>query len=253
MIVFHSDLDNTLIYSCRRDIGKEKVCVEIYQGREVSFMTPESFELLKRIKEKTVFVPTTTRTEEQYARIDLGIGVPEYALVCNGGVLLEKGCENIAWYGESLSLIEESRRELEKAKECMERDEARILEVRNIRSLFLFTKSSMPEQSVKQLETELDLTKVDVFQNGAKMYVVPKGLDKGAAVRRFRKKMGADTVIAAGDSLFDIPMLAAADIGIAPEGLVSGQQDREDHRKILNVGKGKLLAEEALNYIWGKL
>ena len=38
MIVFYSDLDNTLIYSYRREIGGKKRCVEVYQGREISFM-----------------------------------------------------------------------------------------------------------------------------------------------------------------------------------------------------------------------
>lgn len=33
-------------------------------------------------------IPTSTRTEEQYKRIELDIGIVPYALVCNGGVLL---------------------------------------------------------------------------------------------------------------------------------------------------------------------
>ncbi len=64
MVVFHSDLDNTLIYSYKHDIGSDKKCVEVYQNREVSFMTKKSFDLLKAVKEKVVFVPTTTRTQE---------------------------------------------------------------------------------------------------------------------------------------------------------------------------------------------
>ncbi len=35
MIVFYSDLDNTLIYSYRREIGGKKRCVEVYQGRDI--------------------------------------------------------------------------------------------------------------------------------------------------------------------------------------------------------------------------
>ena len=70
MKVVHGDLDNTLIYSCRHDIGEEKVCVELYEGREVSFMTKRSLSLLKEVQKKALFVPVTTRTAEQYRRID---------------------------------------------------------------------------------------------------------------------------------------------------------------------------------------
>ena len=29
MIIFNTDIDNTMIYSYRHDIGKEKICAEI--------------------------------------------------------------------------------------------------------------------------------------------------------------------------------------------------------------------------------
>ena len=86
MQIVHTDLDNTLIYSYKHEIGGPKTCVEIYQGREISFMTETSHRLLGQLCSKpgVLVVPTTTRTLEQYQRINLGIGVPEYALVCNG-------------------------------------------------------------------------------------------------------------------------------------------------------------------------
>ena len=84
MLLFHADLDNTLIYSYRRNLGEHKVNVEIYDQREVSFMTKKTQELLKQVAKNTMFVPTTTRTIEQYKRIQLGIQEPKYALVCNG-------------------------------------------------------------------------------------------------------------------------------------------------------------------------
>ena len=115
MIVFNSDLDNTLIYSYKKDIGKNIRCVEVYQGREISFMTETSALLLEKINPKLIFVPTTTRTLEQYNRINLGIGVPAFALVCNGGVLLESGVSSEEWYSETLNMISESKDELLKS------------------------------------------------------------------------------------------------------------------------------------------
>ena len=97
MIIFNTDLDKTLIYSYKHDIGNDKLCAEIYQGRQVSFVTRRTAELLKRVNETVLLVPTTTRTLEQYVRIDLGIGTPHYALVCNGGILLTDGEEDSGW------------------------------------------------------------------------------------------------------------------------------------------------------------
>lgn len=220
LIVFHADLDNTLIYSWKHEIGEEKTCVEVYEGRELSFMTGQSSSLLKKVRKKTLFVPVTTRTREQYERIRLGTGIPEYALVCNGGVLLKDGKELTDWYEESLRLTEKSRREFGRAGSCMQEDCSRILEVRNIRNLFLFTKSREPDRMVKHLKDRLDPALMDVFSNGSKVYALPKGLDKGTAVRRFKGYIKADLVLAAGDSEFDLPMLQTADRSWAPEGLV---------------------------------
>lgn len=247
MIILHSDLDNTLIYSYKHDIGMEKKCVEIYQGREVSFMTDKSYDLLKAVKSKVLFVPTTTRTIEQYDRIDLGIGAPEYALVCNGGVLLVNGREDKEWYLESLRLTKDCQEELEKAQNVLKSDVHRIFEIRNIRSLFVFTKSDKPETSSESLKRVLDMSRVDVLCNGVKVYVVPKNLSKGMAVRRFRKKVHGDKVIAAGDSEFDISMLMEADVGLAPASLADKYLIDSN---VVGMGKSTLFSEEMLEYIF---
>ena len=89
--VFFADLDNTLIYSYKREINVPVTWVEQYQGRDISFMTEMSWSLLQQVRRQALFVPATTRTVEQYQRITFGTPPPEYALVCNGGVLLVHG------------------------------------------------------------------------------------------------------------------------------------------------------------------
>lgn len=226
MIIFHSDLDNTLIYSYKHDLGPGKVNVEIYQNREISFVTAKTAALLKQAADRVLIVPTTTRTIEQYNRIQLGLGRFQYVLACNGGVLLVNGKEDESWYQESLRLISESSAQMDLAKRIMEKDGNRNFELRYIKDLFLFTKSSEPELSVQKLKAQSDASLVDVFHNGVKVYAVPKKLNKGMAVKRFRERLGAETVIAAGDSEFDISMLNSADYAIAPENL--GCRDRAD-------------------------
>ena len=196
MIAFHTDLDNTLIYSYKHDIGPRKRNVELYQGREISYITEETYHLLQLVKNEMLIVPTTTRTLEQYQRIDLGIGPFPYALVCNGGVLLINGVPDEAWYQDSLHLVSDSREEMNLAMELLEREPRRKFELRYIEKLFIFTKCNDPETVVNDLKTSLDTKYVDVFSNGEKVYVVPQTLNKGMA------------------------MLSTADRGLVPSGFI---------------------------------
>ena len=220
MILFFADIDNTLIYSYKHNIGNETIGVEFYpeKNKMISFMTKTSWELLQKAAEKVIFIPTTTRTMEQYQRINFGF-TPMYALVCNGGVLLENGQENTQWYVDSRSLTAVCAKEMERAAALLEQDENRCYPLKNIQELMLFTKSKNPQKTVEQLKKMLDLAKVDVYCNQAKIYVLPKKMDKGTACCRLQERFTADCMIAAGDSEFDIPMLAAADIALAPKRL----------------------------------
>ena len=216
MIVLNTDLDNTLIYSYKHDIGVDKKCVEIYHDREISYSTDITLNLLNTVKNKILVVPTTTRTTEQYVRINFGLGDFKYVLTCNGGVLLVDGVEDSEWYAESKQMIEESMPVMNKAYNLMENDPRRSFELRFIRDLFLFTKSEQPEASVEYLKEHLDLSLVDVFNNGIKVYVVPKKLNKGMGVLRLKNRLNADIILAAGDSEFDIPMIECADYAMIP-------------------------------------
>ncbi len=249
-MVFHSDLDNTLIYSYKHEIGPDKRCVEIYQGREISNMTNCSWELLQKIQQQVLFVPTTTRTIEQYQRIQLGKKPPEYALVCNGGILLHHGEIDKGWYEESRRLISNCQEDLVQAEELLRTSRNIIFEVRNIEQLFLFTKSAKPEETIQRLHKHLGESQVDVLSNGAKIYVVPKQLSKGVALRRFRHKIRAGITMAAGDSRFDVSMLEEADIALAH------WQLKKEHirgRHVMYFGEKEIFSDEALKYMLSSL
>lgn len=223
--IFFSDLDNTMIYSYKHDIGDKKKCVELYQGREVSYMTDSTLLCLGNLMQngQTLFVPVTTRTREQYSRI-LFPHIPDYALCCNGGVLLIDNVADENWYAQSLSLIQNCAEELLLAKEFLEKEPTRTMDVRFIDDLFVFTKSSQPEDTLSRLKNILNPELMDVFTNHVKIYAIPKVLNKGTAIQRFLdyffSPMNHPTTYAAGDSLFDIPMLLAADVAFAPSSLL---------------------------------
>ena len=246
MRVIHLDIDNTLIYSYRHNIGSRKVNVEMYHGRELSYITEKTYELLLKIKEEYLVVPTTTRTKEQYDRIDMGVGGFDYALLCNGGVLLAHGEKDNAWYDDSRKLIADCTGELWHAIRYLEKEPLRKFEIRFVEELFVFTKCNDPVTVTVKLKKQLDQKKVDVFHNREKVYVIPKKMDKGTAVRRFREYIGADEVIAAGDSELDMPMVEAADIGIVPAGFCGRYMTNGNLREMKGEG---VFSDELLSWI----
>ena len=243
MKILCTDLDNTIIYSYKHDIGNEKMNVEIYKEREISFISNHTYELLKKVKEEFLIIPTSTRTIEQYERINLKIGTFKYALVCNGSVLIVDGKKDKDWYEESLRLAKPSNLEVKKALEYLENDKRRIFELRHIEDLFVFTKCDEAETVVNELREYLDKSLVNVFNNKEKVYVLPTLLSKGKAIERLRKYLKAEFIIAAGDSEFDISMVEAADVGLVPNGFKAEFNIKSD---IYEMGKEGLFSEQLL-------
>ena len=244
MKILCTDLDNTIIYSYKHDIGNEKMNVELYKEREISFISNHTFELLKKVKEEFLIIPTSTRTIEQYERIDLKIGTFKYALVCNGSVLLVDGKKDKDWYEESLRLAKPSNLEVKKALEYLENDKRRTFELRYIEDLFVFTKCDKSETVVNELRKHLDKSLVNVFNNKEKVYVLPTLLSKGKAIERLKKYLKVEFIIAAGDSEFDISMVEAADVGLVPYGFKSEFNIKSD---ICEMGKEGLFSEQLLS------
>ena len=217
--------------------------VEIYKEREISFISNHTYELLKKVNEEFLIIPTSTRTIEQYERIDLKIGTFKYALVCNGSVLLVDGKKDKDWYKESLRLAKPSNLEVKKALEYLENDKRRTFELRYIEDLFVFTKCDEAETVVNELREYLDKSLVNVFNNKEKVYVLPTSLSKGKAIERLRKYLKAEFIIAAGDSEFDISMVEAADVGLVPNGFKAEFNIKSD---IYEMGKEGLFSEQLL-------
>ncbi len=219
MKIFFCDLDNTLIYSHRRLLDPQRVGVERYQGEMISYMTPKSQALLAQVCERVLFVPTTARTPVQYARVTLGETPPDFALVCNGGLLLREGQVDEAWYAQTRALIAHAEAELSRAVALLEEDPDRSFEVRFLHELFLFSKSAEPLKTEERLRAQLDPELVSVFSQGVKIYVIPKQMTKAGAATRLAALLGARDYFAAGDSTMDAGMLLAAARAFAPQSL----------------------------------
>ena len=212
-MIFFTDLDGTLIRSASRK-REGDIIVEYKDGAEITCISSKSAEILSGLDN---IIPVTSRSIEQYRRIDIPGFKPKYALVDNGGNLLVDGVPDKAWDEWSGNIVKQHHEELENCRKLLEIDPDRSFEVRLVDGLFLFTKSNSPERTLKRLsEAAINL---DLYNTGVKVYAIPKEFDKGAAVQRLADVLGRreDKKICAGDSVMDISMLKCADFSIHPD------------------------------------
>lgn len=210
-IILLTDLDGTLIFSASLKTESDLIC-EYKDGVPISCITAEQAELLPNL---LGIIPVTTRSIEQYKRIYIPNFLPEYALADNGGNLLINGIPDKRWADYSLSLAKEVSAELSECRAALEQDPDRRFEIRMVDGLFLFTKTACAERSLALLASACPSDKISGFCVGRKLYVLPRKLDKGNAAARLLERLGFNgTVIAAGDSPMDIPLLNIADIAL---------------------------------------
>ncbi|TDC18715.1 HAD family hydrolase [Streptomyces sp. 8K308] len=228
--VVASDLDRTLIYSAAAlalDMPDHEaprlLCVETYQARPQSFLTETASWLLAELAAEpgVVFVPTTTRTREQYRRVNLPGPPPRYAICANGGHLLVDGVTDQDWHAAVRRALAADCAALAEVRDHLRRsaDPAWLLKERDAESLFTYLvvdRALLPETWAKDLAEWAEPRGWAVSLQGRKLYAVPRPLTKSAAVAEVARRTGAGRVLSAGDSLLDADLLLAADHGWRP-------------------------------------
>lgn len=216
-MIFFTDLDGTVIRSASKKRAGD-IVVEYKDGCEITCISPGSAKILAELPDPVI--PVTSRSIEQYKRINIPGFMPKYALTSNGGNLLINGIPDENWLEWSNKTVEKHSAELTACRKLMENDPDRSFEIRLVDGLFLFTKSNAPEKTLQYLNGRLDpAVGLDLYNTGAKIYAIPKELNKGAAVKRLAEKLGkhGEKIVCAGDSIMDISMLQIADIAVYPD------------------------------------
>lgn len=216
--LFASDLDNTLLFSYKHRKEKD-VCIEYLRGKEQTFMSPAAIAMLAQTNEKSRFVPVTSRSIEEYLRIDFPPQcVPEYAVTTNGAILLQNGKIDEKWKEESLQMIapwiEEMTRMLAVLNEFNEIQRCYIID-----GMYLFAKCENALQAQMVQESIQHKTTLSMQVVKRKMYFFPTPISKGMAIKRLRQRFSPDVIIAAGDTSIDLSMLEEADIAFLPQDL----------------------------------
>ena len=226
--LFASDLDRTLIYSAAAlgltmpDAEAPRLlCVETYESRPLSYMTETAAQLLTRLAGHCVFVPTTTRTREQYGRVRLPGAPSRYAVCANGGHILVDGEPDPDWHAQvrrSLSVCAPLDEVCEHLRRAADGGDW-VLKQRVADELFAYLvvdRGRLPDAWVKELAEWAGACGWTVSLQGRKIYAVPGPLTKSAAVAEIARRTGATHTYAAGDSLLDADMLLAAGHGWLP-------------------------------------
>ena len=225
-----SDLDQTLIYSpgaAARGPERESRVVEILDGKTISLLSQETEQGLRELEERAVFVPTTTRTRAQYERIDLPTR-SRFAIVASGGGILVDGQPDLEWAASVVARLDGVSSPVAAVREVFDgyRDREWLLRVRDADDVFLVAAVDADLLHADELACvtgACDSHGWRAHHQGRKLYVLPNGLDKAAAVAHVVERLEGETgsrasVLAAGDTLLDWPMLGAAERAWMPLG-----------------------------------
>jgi hypothetical protein len=222
-----TDLDRTLIYSAAAAAlaDDDLVVVERLDGRVISSATPRTLALLHELAAVALVVPATTRTAEQYRRVDVVVSelAPRYAVVANGGDVLVDGVVDPDWHDAVRGKLAAGSEPLHAARDgffgVSGPEPVWLTRLREVDDLFLVAsvdRAQLPAALVADLASALGHRGWAVSLQETKLYVVPLGLDKADAITHLRERTGAPLVIALGDSVLDRGMLAVADVGLRP-------------------------------------
>ena len=262
-MLFASDLDQTLIYSRRflTDVLDHEIQpVEKRKNDYISFMTNTAVEQLRQLIKRVLFVPVTTRTIEQYNRIFFIAQEirPKYAIVSNGAHVLIDGIIDRTWKDKIHGFLKDQCLDIREVLHKFDqiKSEKWVLEHRLPDDLFsccIVNQKNIPVDELSVFKGWLEENNWTLSLQSRKLYFVPKCICKGAAIEYIKEREGCDMMVAAGDSLLDLPMLIMADYALCPSHgeLKRSISQRLDHYKALVFTKseGISAAEEILERV----
>jgi hydroxymethylpyrimidine pyrophosphatase-like HAD family hydrolase len=222
------DLDRTLIYSansmnlqCSDSSAPALVVAEIYEGAPLSFMTRAAWTLIERLVDEAIFVPVTTRTMQQFRRVNIPGRDKGYAVTTNGAVLLHDGAPDQVWARHIQQSVQANCAPLEEVNDYLlgPTKSPAVLRGRVAEDIFVYSIVNRQEIStgyLEQLSGWCQERGWTTSLQGRKLYCVPAPVTKEAALAEIRRRQPVDILFAAGDSRLDAGILQLADVAIRP-------------------------------------
>lgn len=226
-MIYFSDLDRTMICS-KKLVGwdPKHICIEYIDDRDISYISKESLDNLRKVTGSKIFIPTTTRNKEEFDRIDFKkFGVEfEYAITSNGACIWKNGKKLKSWENEVLKMKEK----------CMNIDDLvykynnsfhenislYIDKFRVVEDNFFYIVLKEDMSEINFLDDFISYLKKNgwtFFKNSKKIYFLPEGMTKENAIKFLMKtEFKSKNICALGDSSMDIGMLEIANKALVP-------------------------------------
>lgn len=237
-VLIATDLDRTMIYS-RNAMGDDQfgstspVCVEIYDGAPLSYMTGRATADLAELAARAVVVPTTTRTPAQFNRIALPGGPFRFAVTNNGGTILVDGLRDEQWDnmiarrneagGAPLAAVASALGERVPAASPTDGWVRKIRIADDLFCYLVVEPSRQPADFLPEFQEFCAANGWSASQQGRKIYAMPLAVTKSAAVAEVRRRLVEDgslsasnILLAAGDGWLDHDLLLSADEAMRP-------------------------------------
>ncbi|MGK2882984.1 MAG: HAD family hydrolase [Mycobacterium sp.] len=205
----------------------ELECVEYYEGEPLSYMTTAAVAALRDLAGRVAVVPTTTRTVEQFQRIQLPGAPWRYAITSNGGNILRDGAPDAGWRASIDAATRDGGAGLpEVAARLRSLAGDWVSKFRLADDLFCYLvvhPEAVPPDFMAEWGTWCAEHGWGVSQQGRKIYTMPNAVCKSFAIAEVRARLieereldSGATILAAGDGGLDAEMLASADAAIRP-------------------------------------
>lgn len=239
------DLDDTVFQTRRKCSDNKQVSIASYNlaGQPSSYFLPKQKTLLALLDEQWRIIPTTARTQDAYARVDLGLSLYDGAILNHGGTIISAdGQVNTQWYDAIQSQLEVAYPlfpQIKKSIQCYAKqhnmdvmirviEEAELqyyIEVRHNQAVFSELELVLM-QCVKPLLQKMRL--FDVYLNSNSLTILPKCINKLHAVDYrigvLKHDYGEILTMGMGDSLSDAPFIALCDYAMIPQNTQLHQQ-----------------------------
>lgn len=239
-LIYASDIDDTLLFPKSVACIPEAELISVTNSNEKPLaLSLRAFEILQKINEMATFIPVTSRSIEQYVRINLFKDEikPRFAIVTNGATLFVDGVISkeyqeyfLAHVGEKAFMYKKIVEQFlaQFPKELVERvrwvDETFCLinvvsDKNEDQDVLSVAQKCLPQNS----DCSLSLQR-------KKLYILPDYVNKMRAVDYVVERYGLTLAVAAGDAVMDDAMLKAAHKGIVP---ATGELFRVQGKKAL--------------------
>lgn len=263
-MILASDLDRTLIYSQKAIAqfnshkASELYTAEVYENKPFSFMTPKAQDLAEKLIKREHLVPVTTRIRSQYDRIRLSPNqTPQWAVIANGAEVLFNGERDTEWHAHITTELEKVSATVAELSHCFERfnSEPWFLKKRIADNWFIYAlieRDLLTQSSIDEIQFLAQDHNWQLSIQGRKLYLVPNPINKFKAIEYVSHKKEASTILAAGDSLLDKPLVEGAHQGLIPaHGELFDEVSRGRYSNdslIITKNAGIVAAEEILQY-----